>query len=417
MTTLDVDGGLVHIVDPHTGVAADNATTTARADISVFPTFVVELSEDADPYATSPTWADITGHVLEFSTDRGRLDELDSSPPGVATVVVDDPGREFDPDYPSATYGALMVPGRRLRIRSTSPTAAPLFDGFIDSPDSTYGRERELTWHLPAYDLAASVASASVTGIPHGVGEGETTGARIDRVLDAIGIPAGLRDIDTGRTGVAGFIQQDTSALTYISKAAATELGRLYVSRDGMITFRERYDSVPAVGLELHDDGSGDGPPGRLEVANARSRLVNIAEVQWVDQTDQILDTAAVARDGPHRRTFDTLLRTHLEATAYGQQVLVMRSTPARHVRSVTLPALTDPTLITVLLGRELGDRVTIRRTLPVGPALEFDASIERIRWSARGMRLGCELALSPAGYFDQWTAGDPSGSTKKLGY
>lgn len=406
---VDIDGGL----EPAGGAYAGDSSRGEAFAEPQRPGWTVEVATTS-PLVDPPTWVDITAAALSFRTIRGRDDELDDDAPGSATVVLDDPARDFDPDNSSATHGALMTPGRRIRIRAAGH---PLFDGYLDDPIHTYGRGRETTVELPLYDLATTIAADSVTTLAHLSGAGETTGARIGRVLDVIGVPAALRDIDTGRSNLPAFIQQNTAALAYISRIARTEFGRAFVSRDGRFTFRERYQTAPPVLLELHDDGTGDGPPTQIQTSSGRSRLVTVAEVDWFDRVDSIADVAAVAAYGRQRKTFTVLLANELDAYAYGEQALVMRSTPRRHIRRINLNEITDPALLDTLLSLELGSRVTVRRTMDIGDVLNFDCTVERISWRATDVSVGCELRLAPSNFFDQWTAGDTAGSAKKLGY
>src|SRR5690606_14640231 len=65
--------------------------------------------------------------------------------------------------------------------------------------------------------------------------DGDTTGERIDRLLDVAGWPSALRDLAKGYS-VLGPATLGADALTLLKRAERVEQGRLFVSRDGKVT-------------------------------------------------------------------------------------------------------------------------------------------------------------------------------------
>lgn len=89
----------------------------------VDPTLVFE-------WELAGVWTDI-GSPMLASFKRGREHALDHATPGVATVVMEDSFRSYDPDY-NAVFTALR-PGSHFRLRAVWATVSyPLFDGYLE---------------------------------------------------------------------------------------------------------------------------------------------------------------------------------------------------------------------------------------------------------------------------------------------
>jgi len=83
-----------------------------------YPTPIVEIAFASTPYATSPTWVDVTSYVREITTRRGRRDEFQDFGSGTATVVLDNRDRRFDPLNTAGPYYGQLTPRRQIRIRA-----------------------------------------------------------------------------------------------------------------------------------------------------------------------------------------------------------------------------------------------------------------------------------------------------------
>lgn len=99
----------------------------------------VEIAFISDPYASSPTWTDVTSYVDEVDTQRGRNYELDKTEAGTATVTLRNFDGRFDPTNTSSPYYPYVLPYRPLRVTATySGTTYNLFRGFIERWPQTW---------------------------------------------------------------------------------------------------------------------------------------------------------------------------------------------------------------------------------------------------------------------------------------
>ena len=97
-----------------------------------FPVAKVEIAFDDGPYVVSPTWTDVSSYCYEMSIDRGREDDWGQFQ-GMATVVLNNRTRRFDPYYTSGPYYGKLLPRRQIQISSVyNGTTTVQFRGFID---------------------------------------------------------------------------------------------------------------------------------------------------------------------------------------------------------------------------------------------------------------------------------------------
>lgn len=102
----------------------------------------------------SINWTDITEHVREVSTSRGRSSELDTYSAGSCQVLLDNRTRLFDPENSAGTYYGNLTPLRPIRIRVTpnGGTIRSIFFGFIDQWPQSYSWPNEATVTVTATD-------------------------------------------------------------------------------------------------------------------------------------------------------------------------------------------------------------------------------------------------------------------------
>jgi hypothetical protein len=103
---------------------------------------------------TDINWTDITEHVREVSTSRGRSSELDAYPAGSCQVLLDNRTRLFDPENTAGTYYGQLTPLRPIRIRVTPSggTIRSIFFGFIEQWPQSYSWPNESTVAVTASD-------------------------------------------------------------------------------------------------------------------------------------------------------------------------------------------------------------------------------------------------------------------------
>jgi hypothetical protein len=184
---------------------------------------------------------DITDRIISTSTNRGKNEALDRIDAGVASIVVDNSDRVFDPLYPNGPYFGQLIPRRSIRI---SCNEQPVFRGLVEDFEIVYQPSNKSQVRIDVADAFSLLTNANLTAFTP---SSELSGARINAVLDRPEVSwlASQRDIDTGdSTMMAAPVAEGTSALTYLQLVSSSEFGDLFIGKDGKVNFRER-NAIP----------------------------------------------------------------------------------------------------------------------------------------------------------------------------
>lgn len=260
------------------------------------------------------TPVDISSYVYGYTIDRGRDRELDQINAGVATVRLRNYDGEFVPDGFADVYmrddsgdilyddlgspltitrlfgiGNVTV-GKRCRI---SLEDIVIFDGNIDDWNFTYSPsgfvDAEFTVvdalaNLAAMDFDAWTATAS-----------QTAGTRLTSILNRPEVAySSNRDLDTGVSTLQGdSVTWGSNVLNYAQLAVSSDLGRLFASRQGVLTFKDRHSLVnPTVKAAFTDDATGI-PYSAIKPAFGSELLYNRVGVDREGGTLQTVENAA----------------------------------------------------------------------------------------------------------------------------
>jgi hypothetical protein len=189
---------------------------------------------------------DVTARVLDkgtpITTRYGRDEARALAPltPGRAQGELDNTSRDYMPDNTSSPLTGLVFPGREVRVRAThNAVTYGIFRGHLDDfeilPD--FG---DRSVRFTCQDPLARLRGVQVTtDLYHGI----RTGAAIGYLLDAIGWPPDLRDLDVGGTTLPWWWVGGDDALSALQKILDCEgPGSIAtVDIDGRIVFRDRH--------------------------------------------------------------------------------------------------------------------------------------------------------------------------------
>jgi hypothetical protein len=326
-------------------------------------------------------WTDISDWLQTFTINRasqrvaGPVTRYEA---GTLDMELLNDDRRFDPTNSLGPYinssGQTQVrPMRPIRVRANwKGQIYPLFQGYVDSwMDAGVSPIHSVT-QVTATDGFKVLANDR--GEPTTVvGVGERTDQRIHRILNGVGWPNGSRDIAQGDLAVQGTTLAG-DALTELQLVADTEAGDLYVSPEGVVTFRNRrsYSTEPASAFSQITFGQY-GRPGELPYSDVGreyddSTLINQALITRVNGVEQgVVDDASVSEYQLHSYARqDLLFTTDADALVYAKFLVAANSAPEYRFNSLTLDPRADPlNLFPQALGRRIGDRITVRRRPP----------------------------------------------------
>lgn len=343
---------------------------------------MVQVAFANNPLDYPPTWTDISPYVRSISIRRGRQRELDRIEAGTATVVLDNRDRRFDPAYTGSPYYPNVVPMKRIRIGATwGTTTYWLFTGFVDSWAQEWPAWGDIETTVSCSDLFKAFALHRIrVDAPQ-----ELSGARINRVLDLIGWPAGERLVDAGQSQVqAGTI--DEQALSHLQAVAEAEQGMLFIAGDGKVVFRNRHARILATltAAPVFGDGPGELPYASLTFEYTDDQLWNHVIVQRAGSSAQAEVNNPESQTAYLRRTLEKrglLITSDAEAQAAAEYLANRYSRPQLVIRTMTIQPEASDALWPQTLGRELGDRVIVRRRPLGGAMIEQTSFVEGISW------------------------------------
>jgi hypothetical protein len=200
--------------------------------------------------------------------------------------------------------------------------------------------------------------------------DGDFTGARIGRILDLVGWPAGLRAIDTGEMVLGPADLAGMSALAYLQLVAQSEQGRLFVDKSGLVTFHDaarfQRETVETTSqYTFSDDEAGDAVYSGGNFSRDDTLVYNQASIQRKYGTPQTAeDATSVAAYGPRTYTLSGLLHrsdalAHVQAAA----VVYRYKDPQSRVRQLTVQPDVDSADWADIFALEIGHRVTVEQT------------------------------------------------------
>lgn len=286
----------------------------------------------------------------------------------------------------------LFVDGVSLATATTGSTAFTISNGTIGSGPSglsisSISRRHDFIIDQPTIWHGTALTSTqllALSGARYGWAP-ERADARIVRILDALGIPSGLYSTSTASSSVGAFVG-GTDALSYVQSVSRSDQGRLFVNRSGVITFHPKTTDMGAAAVATFaDDSTASSVKYSGFGLEYDDRLIyNDVTVSGVDaeaKTENLTSIGSYSRRGLSVRT---QLPTD-EAARDVAAVHVFRfADPQTRGKSwVVHPQRTLNASSTLgyatVLGRELGDIVTIKRTPQTGTAIEKTVSVSSI--------------------------------------
>jgi hypothetical protein len=286
--------------------------------------------------------------------------------------IIDQNG-DFNPMNPSSPYYELLTPMRKVTITASyEGTTYPIFAGYITSYNTTTPKDvGEIVYTtVQAVDGFRLFQNAQITTVAT-TPAGQTTGTRIGKILDAIGWPTGMRDIDAGQTTVQADPGTLRTSLAAMQLITSTEFGSLYMDGFGNVVFQDRQltsTSVAGTPVVFNDDGTG------ISYNNALWKLddtlvFNKASVTRTGGTPQVASNQA-SIDKYFLHSFqeqNLLMETDAEALNNAQAFVASRQETSIRCDAVTLDLYTDnyDAGITAALDLDFFDPITITTTQP----------------------------------------------------
>ena len=250
-------------------------------------------------------FADVTDGIDSIMVKRGRRDQGDQFSAGTMsfnmldTTGIFNPFDTLSPYYDPTTAQPGLAPMRKVQLARYNNINVKeyLFKGYIVNFDYNFalgGLDTVTVYCADDFYLLAQTYLAEFN-----VSE-ELSSTRLTEILDRpeVAFPAGQRNISTGTQtlgGAAAFtIVEGTNVLEYCNQINTAEQGRLFMARDGDLTFEPRIGATLSGSVaDFHDDGTNI-PYDAVGISFEADQVVNRAAVAILgNTTQQVADDAA----------------------------------------------------------------------------------------------------------------------------
>ena len=359
---LEIDTGF--IVDTFT---LDNATSGVLDNTK----FVLDGTTE---------FASVLDGVNQVYVRRGRRDKGDQFGAGTMSFTMLDTSGIFMPfdetspyyDTPNAKPG--LAPMRTVRLSRYSATNVKeyLFIGKIVNFDYNFALGGLDTVTVFCADDFYLLSQTYLDA--YNVSE-ELSSVRLSAILDRpeVAFPAASRDITTGTQTLGGSsaftISQGTNVLGYLSLINEAEQGRLFMSRDGDLTFQPRIGVTldPSV-ADFHDNGTNI-PFNGIGITFEADQVTNRAVVQILGS-----NSPQIANDAGSQATYFIQTYTitnsllHNDAAALSLAIYLLDPNPEPRYTSLTTAfAMLSSAQRDTVAVIDIGDTITIEKSFAPG--------------------------------------------------
>jgi hypothetical protein len=352
------------------------STGPSFAQAMILDTGILDTNILADATAVI---VDVSNQVDYVKTQRGRNALSDQFQTGTLTLRIIDQNGDFNPLNPGSPYFELLTPMKKVQITATySSVTYPIFSGFITSYVNTQPADAtEVAYTtITAVDAFRLGNLAQISTVSNATA-GDLSGTRINQILDQIGWPATMRDVDAGLTTMQADPGTARTSLQAMQVVTDSEYGALYVDATGSFVFQDRSVTAGSIGgttTLFADDGTG------IKYANAT----------WILNDSLVFNSATVTRTGGSPQTAfnqasidkyflhsynlqDLLMQTDAVALDYAQAYTASRAETSIRCDAVELDLYTENynTGIIAALDLDFFDPITVITTQPGGSTLE----------------------------------------------
>ena len=344
---------------------------------------------------------DVSAQVRKVSTRRGRNRILSNFEAGTATVTLNDPDSDFNPQNPSSPYYGKLLPLRKIRIWADVQFGAQLarfyiFSGYITSFDTSFyqGTNQDATVILQCVDgfRLLNNVSTDIPPVP-GCTAGQLSGTRVNELLDFAGFPSSMRDIDTGNSTMQVDPGGNRSILQAIQTVEQSEFGAFYMTKTGQARFLDRTD-VSELADIVPREYSDTGAPNTLtytsiDLAYDDQLILNDVTVIRNDDGTLPAPIPQIVVDQPSVDTYfyksgqrtGILVQTDAEALDQAQTLVAARKDSQIRIDSMTVNMLTDDvTQVVAGLNSDIYQLVNVTKTMPGGSTVVRELFIQGVQ-------------------------------------
>jgi hypothetical protein len=356
---------------------------------------VIGTSQFAASAVPEPV-VDLSSVTRQITIRRGRNIMRDTYEAGNCTVRVLDPDSNFNPQNTSSPYFGFLTPLRKIRVAATTATAQEfLFSGYVQDYKYYYPQGQETGYvDILCSDAFRLLAMANVSTIADS-GAGQTTGTRINKILDQVDFPATLRAIDTGSTTCQADPATNRSSLSAIQVAEFTEQGAFFVLPNGEVEFKDRSDVVGSLAATPIEFNQTTGIPyADLKFAFDDKLIINNASMIRVGGTQVTAsDSDSIAKYFPHGMNVDNLIaQTDAQVQDIADIYVATRKETTIRIDAMTVDLLDTAVPTDTMIGLDYFDNVKITNVQPDGSTIVKTLQVQGLEWNISPNSMQCTV-------------------------
>ena len=346
---------------------------------------------------------DLTDQTTMIKINRGRDLVQDQFNSGIVTVRIIDPDGSFNPQNVSSPYIGKLQPLRKLRISAIYDNQIRyLFSGYTTEYRYFFPKSEEIGYvDIHAVDAFTLFNKSAVTTIA-GQSSGDSSGERINLILDQIGFPTSQRNIDVGDTDLQSDPGTLRSVLQALKDVEFTEFGAVYISGGGDVIFRERSDALETIAgtATVFDQSSGINY-SQIRFSFDDKLIFNVANFKRIGGSMITeFDQDSIDTYFPHTITREGLLhQSDDEVASLARAYIASRKATDIRIDAIVLDLL-QPNYdsgINAALTLDFFDPVDISNTQPGGSVINKRLQI-----------FGVQHDITPNSWFTTFTTGEP---------
>ena len=213
----------------------------------------------------------------------------------------------------------------------------------------------------------------------------ETTSARMERLRATTDYPAALTSFTTSPVASVSEIGSGSGVIPEMQLTTDSEGGEFYATKSGVLTMTSRFDAFNATRsatsqATFTDSGTGVRYGPEVTIEYDADALKNDITVNFTgDGEIGVYSDAVIEAYGGAALTIETYLDSPAAATALGNAKLGVYGALVPRVSPIEVSVNTAATDWQTILGLELLDRVTFKRTPATGPQFNREALVNGI--------------------------------------
>jgi hypothetical protein len=339
---------------------------------------------------------DLSDITKSIKIKRGRNILRDTYESGSAEVTIYDTSGRFNPQNTSSDLYGQLTPLRKLRISAVvGSDTYYLFSGYTTDYRYRYDQAENIGYlDISVSDAFRLFNLATVTTIT-GQAAGQNTGTRINKILDTVSFPNGMRTIDTGNSNTQADPATVRTALQAIVNAEFSEQGAFYVSPEGNAIFKNRANTIASAGgTPIQFNQTGGIPYKDLKFAFDDKLIINQATITRVGGTAQFSqDTDSVATYFPHSVSYaDLVVDTDAEALNIAKIYVATRADTTIRIDQMTVDLYDTAVPTATVLGLDYFDNVNISNIQPDGSTITKNLQVQGLAWEISPNRMLCTV-------------------------